>query len=194
MPLAVLTGPGHVRIPTTMRSRSISSVRVPYSHVSSKVYRVVIYCLMDSPSNWFLLLNRALSKMSFRRTSNSSNLVTTVSYLFLSSSVTFVDVSTPSASWPMQESSSLTLTWFACLRQAAELIKPLFPAWPIVGLLEIEWLRWFETNACHLLSPCGVSGIFIVPSTQRNPTRDHYTDSALATRHELFTTPALTLQ
>ena len=78
----------------------------PYSHVSTRLYKTVMYSSADSLSNWSHLLNQARSKIAFRWT--LSNFLTTFDYLFLSSSLILVEVSTSSASGPRQYRSVLT--------------------------------------------------------------------------------------
>ena len=97
------------QIPTTNRSRSISSLKLPYSHESISWYNTAIYSSADSSGSWLHLLNRARSKITFLRTLKySSNLPTTELYFALSVVEIFVDDSTSSASSPIQYKSVLT--------------------------------------------------------------------------------------
>ena len=55
------------RIPTTIRSRIISSFTAPYSQYSARQKSAVIKLSTNSPSSWHRLLNLALSKIALRR-------------------------------------------------------------------------------------------------------------------------------
>ena len=96
-------------IPTTNRSRIISSFSASFSQFSAKRYSSRIYCSAISPSCWLRRLNLAHSKITLRQTlKNVSNFRITISYLFRSSSVAFVESNTESASSPKQYSRVLT--------------------------------------------------------------------------------------
>ena len=54
------------RIPTTIRSQTISSVKSPYSHVSTRKYSSVINCSTESSNCWCLQLKFACLKIKVR--------------------------------------------------------------------------------------------------------------------------------
>lgn len=97
------------------------------------------------------MLKRVRSNMMLCLTrEKSSSLLTTVSYIALSSSVILVEFSFGLLTKAVQERVDLFCVVVGCeARCNSELLKSTQPSWPMVWLVKIEGLRRLQTDLGH---------------------------------------------